>query len=432
MGINEFFIRDVRCFKGEQKFNIRPITFLTGENNTGKTTVLSCIQTLNNIVGNQYGVKGTVDFNSAPYEMGTFINIVRKTKPTLKEFALGFNTKYNNNKKNFKYEVILSAKEHSSEPAIQRIEWQFNDGKITIKPTETDLDEINVTLGKNNNGFVVSIHRLFITNVSLIHTIQSLIRGRKEHLDHIEKDFLKFLEGKEIITETDRLFVSSYSGTTSIAPIRSEPQRTYNPLGATGTHQGREIPNFMRNLKQSGKKQWKYLKDSLVEFGKSSGLFSNIDIKNFSKSSGDPFQLRVKANGPKSNLIDVGYGVSQVLPILVHTIIDRDETFLMQQPEVHLHPKAQAALASLLVGSVKINKNSFIVETHSDYMVDRVRMEIRKGEIASKDVSLIYMEAEKNKIVVHNIEFDDQANLSIVPEGYRDFFQKELDRLFDV
>ncbi len=428
MGINEFFIRDVRCFKGEQKFNIRPITFLTGENSTGKTTVLSCIQTLSNILSYRYGVKGTVDFNSAPYEMGTFINIVRKTKPALKEFALGFNTKYNN----FKYEVILSAKEHSSEPAIQRIEWQFNDGKITIKPTETDLDEINVTLGKNNNEFVVSIHRLFITNVSLIHTIQSLIRGRKEHLDHIEKDFLKFLEGKEIITETDRLFVSSYSGTTSIAPIRSEPQRTYNPLGATGTHQGREIPNFMRNLKQSRKEQWKYLKDRLVEFGKSSGLFSNIDIKSFSKSSSDPFQLRVKANGPKSNLIDVGYGVSQVLPILVHTIMDRGETFLMQQPEVHLHPKAQAALASLLVGSVKINKNSFIVETHSDYMVDRVRMEIRKGEIASKDVSLIYMEAEKNKIVVHNIEFDDQANLSVVPEGYRDFFQKELDRLFDV
>ena len=66
----------------------------------------------------------------------------------------------------------------------------------------------------------------------------------------------------------------------------------------------------------------------------------------------DPFQLQVKVrSGPRANLMDVGYGVSQILPILVDVMRPdtRSRTFLLQQPEVHLHPRGQAALASLFV-----------------------------------------------------------------------------------
>ena len=80
-------------------------------------------------------------------------------------------------------------------------------------------------------------------------------------------------------------------------------------------------------------------------------------------------------------MIDVGYGISQVLPILVRVLTTRNAKFLLQQPEVHLHPKGQAELTSLLVEISKRNRNSFVIETHSDYMIDRVRIEIMKGNI---------------------------------------------------
>src|SRR5881396_1662040 len=75
------------------------------------------------------------------------------------------------------------------------------------------------------------------------------------------------------------------------------------------------------------------------------------------------------------NLVDVGYGVSQALPILVDTLQRpaADEVFLLQQPEVHLHPRAQAELGSFFVSQAG-KKRRFVIETHSDYLVDRVRM----------------------------------------------------------
>ena len=64
----------------------------------------------------------------------------------------------------------------------------------------------------------------------------------------------------------------------------------------------------------------------------------------------------------------------------------------MQQPEVHLHPRGQAELSSLLVDLVRQREHKFIVETHSDYMVNRARIEIMNKRIAPEDVSLIYLE----------------------------------------
>ena len=107
--------------------------------------------------------------------------------------------------------------------------------------------------------------------------------------------------------------------------------------------------------------------------------------------------------------------------------IKKGTRFLLQQPEVHLHPKAQAELASLLIQSAKTN-NSFLIETHSDYILDRVRIEIRKGNISHNHMSLIYLESTKNGVQAHNILFDKQGNLIKVPTGYRDFFIKESNR----
>jgi predicted ATPase len=96
------------------------------------------------------------------------------------------------------------------------------------------------------------------------------------------------------------------------------------------------------------------LKSALKEFGSRSGLFEQIEVIRKGNKESDPFQIGVKSGGPTFNLVDVGYGVSQVLPILVDTLerSTGDEVFLLQQPEVHLHPRAQAELGSFFRTSV--------------------------------------------------------------------------------
>ena len=144
----------------------------------------------------------------------------------------------------------------------------------------------------------------------------------------------------------------------------------------------------------------------------------------------DPFQLQVRAkSGTPANIMDVGYGVSQSLPILVDIHSHRDSLFLLQQPEVHLHPRAQAELATVFAASVRENGNSFMIETHSDHIVDRMRILVRQGKIPAEDVSILYFEPVRNAVQIHNIEVDSDGNLENVPSGYRDFFLRESDRL---
>ena len=109
-------------------------------------------------------------------------------------------------------------------------------------------------------------------------------------------------------------------------------------------------------------------------------------------------------------------------------------TFLFQQPEVHLHPKAQAALASMLVELTKQKGRGFIVETHSRNMIDRVRIEIMRGNISSDDVSLIYLQPERSSsgrvVKAHNITFDGEANMIGEPPHYAEFLMEETGRMF--
>ena len=153
----------------------------------------------------------------------------------------------------------------------------------------------------------------------------------------------------------------------------------------------------------------------------------------------DPFQLQVKVrSGSHANIVDVGYGIGQSLPFLVDVMAADQSlrrqraagrTFLLQQPEVHLHPRGQAQLASFFVEGYKKHGNRFLIETHSDYIVDRVRILVRQGALKADDVSILYFEPSVNSVDIHNVSVDDDGNLQDVPPGYRDFFLKETDRL---
>ena len=221
------------------------------------------------------------------------------------------------------------------------------------------------------------------------------------------------------------------------SPVRSRPKRTYDPTREFDDPEGGDIPIRLMRTRATDKDRWETLRQQLIDFGKRSGLFQNIDVKNFGGSMGNPFQLKFKVRGPNSNIIDVGYGVSQILPILVRILdppisprpLMAPSFFLLQQPEVHLHPRAQAELSSLLATLASEGNRAFLVETHSDYMIDRARVEIRKGNIRPEDVSLIYLEPRGNVAKVHNISFDKMANMEGVPPHYGEFFLKEYRRL---
>ena len=98
-------------------------------------------------------------------------------------------------------------------------------------------------------------------------------------------------------------------------------------------------------------------------------------------------------------------------------------------PKIHLHPRAQAALGSLFCNLASSGKQ-IIVETHSDYILDRVRMDIRdrKTPLKAEDVSILYFERGELDVNIHSIRLDKDGNIHDMPLGYRRFFMEETRR----
>ena len=444
--IKKFILKDVRCFAGVQEFDIRPLTFLVGENSTGKSTMLGCMQVLGDSVGQK---EFDFDFNIDPYRMGAYIDIARKVGARgggrSRSFDLGFEIQFYE-KTTMDLRITLIERESGSEPVVQKLKLEFDEIQIvfelrkqkgttdTRRPQVSDNKEPSKSMENGKPVYTYEFYDerdLFLTlrHFMISSSHKEIGEQSKELLESLTNIFSRiypneqyFNYGRLLQPYKDILFES-------FAPIRSKPKRTYDPVKEIEDPEGSGMPMTLMNIYQKDKKTWEERQKKLVEFGKASGLFTDIGIRQHGRSMNDPFQLQIKVNGPKTNITDVGYGVSQILPILVRIFSARRETtFLVQQPEVHLHPKGQAELVSLLI-NMKDEHKSFIVETHSDAMVNRARIEIMKGKLKPEDVSLIYLEPAGNKVDVHNISFDANANMIGVPDTYRDFFLQEQNKL---
>ena len=428
MSIRKLIIEDIRCFEGRQELEIRPITFLVGENSTGKSTALACLQTLINFIDFPYT---GLDFNNDPYNLGAFAGIVRVSKPKKESFRLGVELFHK--KETLGYSLTVTEGDEGSEPVIQDVRMLFTDGnEIVFKENGRQIENQSNKRGLSflyekvdKKKFVISLRSLSLEFGYILGQIMrsriSLLKLDKLTLTSEEKELHDLLQKCEAILSS-----RNSPKAHSFAPIRSQLQRTYDPVKEGISPEGSEMPMVLMNISGTRKEQWGALKEKLVRFGKSSGLFTDIDVRRCGESS-DPFQLQIKVRGPKVNLMDVGYGVNQILPILVRIFNAKrgGATFLMQQPEVHLHPKAQAELSSLLIEIAKRRKQNFVIETHSDYMIDRACIDIRDKKISPDDVSLIYFEHRKKRkryVNVYNIKFDEQGNLLNAPDNFRQFF----------
>lgn len=258
-------------------------------------------------------------------------------------------------------------------------------------------------------------------------------------MNDLEK--LKYLKSEILI----RCAIGEFPRVFASAPVRSQPRRTYDPVGYSLDPEGHYVPMFLARLSLQKPKVWTSLKQGLENFGRSSGLFDEITIRNFGKIYSNPFQVQVRKSekkqvkGPWRNLMDVSYGVSQALPIITELLRDDAEQqrpesphprqFLLQQPEVHLHPSAQAALGSLFC-QVAGPQRHLIVETHSDHLMDRVRMDVRDGvsDLKPEDVSILFFERRGLDVRIHSLGLDEEGNVLGAPNGYRQFFMDEMTR----
>lgn len=434
--MDRILFRDVRCFRGEHDIPFAPLTFLVGENSTGKSTILAMTRVAWD-VGHAWEEP---DFNEEPFQLGSFAEIASATETQTAKpapFSVGFSRPYDfypartSPYENSEVRFVGAFTPVSGQPSLTsftatnselgawllahqgQMLWQLGAQSGTISfPLETPVGRREV--------------QNLLTTLPHIPTALENFPDRGEYetlLSALELDTahqLIFGDGKHISYPRRRPL--------ALAPVRTRPRRTYDPLRETRSPEGDHVPMLLARLRATDPAAWEALAADLAEYGRGAGLFSDLLVRRFDGNEASPFQLQVRLAGQNRevNLIDVGYGVSQVLPILVDAFTQPEESsFLLQQPEVHLHPKAQAELGSMLVSLVKRRRHKFMIETHSDHLVDRVRLEVKRGKIPAEDVRIVYCERADSHVLTHEIKVDANGNLIGAPEGYRQFFLDE-------
>jgi predicted ATPase len=121
----------------------------------------------------------------------------------------------------------------------------------------------------------------------------------------------------------------------------------------------------------------------------------------------------------------VGFGISQVLPVMVQCFyVPPNSTILFEQPEIHLHPSVQSHLADLLIEAIHAREDGeprnaqLIVESHSEHLIRRVQRRIAEEELRPEEVAIYFVSQKKGVSKIEALQIDEYGNISNWPENF--------------
>jgi predicted ATPase len=431
MRIERLALKNFKCFK-EVDVSFSKITLLTGENSSGKSSliygILAPLQSINterlyysfplyiSLNGNYVSMGGfeEVSFNhdlKSAFTIDLDLSLDESSIIRLNS-SWFFDIQTKSTKLN--YLKTEDGFKHAEVKQLEDFSYLVNFERVNLKTNLPSLDAVN-SLANVLEGIAdvelleQSENSLYLVNINYINTKDLIIQNLDE-LIGIENNLQRHFSEMFINSDVNDNF--SY-----ISSFRFQPDRTYyQSLASSKVDKfgGGYIDQILEwNDNQSDKlfELVSILKDLKILY----------DVKTH-KLSGGRFEIKVKVKSRNKweSLADVGFGTSQFLPIIVADLqLSDDSTLIMSQPEIHLHPSVQANLGNYLVKQVNERNKNYIVETHSEYLLNRMRLLIVKGDIQPEDVAVYYFENSiKNGSIAHRIEFTKDGQILNAPKGF--------------
>jgi len=192
-----------------------------------------------------------------------------------------------------------------------------------------------------------------------------------------------------------------------IPPLREMPRRSYTTDRPFVAQSGASTIAVLRS--GEGLKE---IRRALQDLG----MASSINVRKLAPGF-VAVTLQDSSSGRLDNLADVGFGVSQVLPILATlATAESDTTVLIEQPELHLHPDAQGRLADVLISLARPKRLKLVIETHSEHMLLRLQRRVAEKIIRSEELAIYFVDSGKVKRA--SIDNYGRVDNSSIPKGF--------------
>jgi len=404
--ITKITVEGYKSIKNRLDLELKPLTVLSGANSSGKSSAIQPILLL----------KQTYE---ASYDPGPFLlsgpNIAfseaqqmfwRGTRDDAAELMrIGFATTLG--KSSYGVEIALSLESQDGAPVrIKSCRWQQNDREYVL--TDSMSEEDIVAIVPDSLRELADLVRRDLPEQFRHETV-----GPPEYEVYRARSVLSVQLRLLYPTERVSVLISSAEGLFPFMPIepivrrfihvpglRGQPRRTY-PVTSVSSEFPGVFTDYAASVIASWHRDDKAKLDQLGADLRELGLTWKVASRRVGDIEVEILVGRMRASrrGGARDLVsiaDVGFGVVQVLPVAVALLVaGRNHCVYLEQPEIHLHPKAQASLANLIARSVS-RGTQVIVETHSELLLLGIQRLVAENKIPSEDVALYWFERDRS------------------------------------
>lgn len=457
----------------EFEFDLNKINLVVGENSCGKSSFLRSFQLLKQSSYSTFkklntNLKGGIDFGEysdliSKKEEEDTLTFSFKFEKLLKPYGnfeiIGINWEYS---KNLLSKIIINMTNKetielfidknlfeirkNNKIIIEKEYVKFKNncfpsvGVIEANDIGAKLKKILAEIDLKNSKEAQKVAHLFLLNDKNIYLDKNLNFGgniEKEELSIINNfSNIKLLKEEEIkwminlfLEAINKEMKMSLNNFYYIGPIRSLGERYNRVIEDDNTTKGFAI------MSDIGKQLYQLRNNnglkSFNEFIKKSFDFS-IDIRTLAVKDKDPvfFYIEIEKNGLKNNLLDVGTGYSQILPIL-YTCFRKERRYnpmiFIEQPELHLHPKMQSDLLNFILKLSKENpKIKFIIETHSPLIIDNLGKHIFIQNYETENINIFLFNKNNQNLEIKKTKYKENGLLEEWP--LRFFSPKKVEK----
>lgn len=445
--ITDLHAENFKSWRDAGDLRLAPLTGLFGTNSSGKTSILQLLLMLKQTVespdrkrvlnmGDEYSL----------VDLGTFSDILHEhrsqepLKLSLSWTLPGRKTVYDPEREStalfkiaelsFGVEISessfgVSTQEQSKRPVVETFSYEFAGNEFGMR---------RVPGGKPEKDEYELIHGAYPAR---------RVVGRPWPLPTPVKCYgfpdeaIGYYQNTGFLPDFALAFEQLFTRVAYLGPLRKYPQRSYIWGGERPVDVGWEGDDAVAALlaarserRMSGRgrgkgRRYKLVEDRVLDWLREMRLIDSFRLEPIAQDR-KIYEFRVKTTkaGPEVLITDVGFGVSQLLPVLVLCYyVEEGSTIILEQPEIHLHPSVQAWLADVLIDVVKERGVQIIVESHSEHLLRRLQRRVAEEEIASNDTALYFCRLEDGESRIEKLDVDSCGNIRNWP---RDFFGDEL------